>query len=347
MPGSLTQKPQGVLRDGWTADVQDYALVCDWAAGGGVLLVGDASSTLSCLDGKSGGLLWKQGDVHGGGLLTLAVHPNGKILASSGQDGEVVFWSVADGDKLRAIKVSKSWVEHLSWSPEGSSLAVACSRTALALDPHGSEKWRSEDHPSTVSAIAWSGEKELATACYGSVNFYEIEKKTASQKLEWQGSLVSMALSPDGEIVACGSQDNSVHFWRRSTSEDAMMSGYSAKPSSLSFDHSGVLLATGGGERVTVWSFDGDGPEGTVPGELELHSESITCLSFAPRGMRLASGSKDGSLAIWSLNSDGHGGATGAVLTFESISALKWRPDGRAIAATSSQGSVTSWRIAR
>ena len=33
-----------------------------------------------------------------------------------------------------------------------------------------------------------------------------------------------------------------------------MMSGYSAKPSSLSFDHSGVLLATGGGERVTVWS---------------------------------------------------------------------------------------------
>ena len=156
-----------------------------------------------------------------------------------------------------------------------------------------------------------------------------------------------MVLSPDGEIVACGSQDNSVHFWRRSTSEDAMMSGYSAKPSSLSFDHSGVLLATGGGERVTVWSFDGDGPEGTVPGELELHSESITCLSFAPRGMRLASGSKDGSLAIWSLNSDGHGGAIGAVLTFESISALKWRPDGRAIAATSSQGSVTSWRIKR
>ena len=38
--------------------------------------------------------------------------------------------------------------------------------------------------------------------------------------------------------------------------------------------------------------------------------------------MRLASGSKDGSLAIWSLNSDGHGGATGAVLTFESIARL-------------------------
>ena len=345
MPDSLTQKPQGALRDGWTADVQDYALVCDWAAGGGVLLVGDASSTISCFDGKSGRLLWKQENVHDGGLLTLAVHPNGKILASSGQDGEVVFWSVGDGSKLDARKVSQDWVEHISWSPEGSLLSAACSRIVLVLDSQGNEKWRSEDHPSTVSAIAWSGEKELATACYGSVNFYEIDKKEVTQKLEWRGSLVSMVISPDGEIVACGSQDNSVHFWRRSTSEDAMMSGYPAKPSSLSFDHSGVLLATGGGEQVTVWSFNGDGPEGTVPGELDLHGKPITCLSFAPRGMRLASGSKDGSVAIWSLNSDGQGGAIGAVLTFESISALKWRPDGRALAAASSQGTITSWRI--
>ena len=109
MPGSLTQKSQGALRDGWTADVQDYALVCDWAAGGGVLLVGDASSTLSCLDGKSGELLWKQADVHEGGLLTLAVHPNGKILASSGQDGKVVFGASLTV-KTCVTRVSKSWV---------------------------------------------------------------------------------------------------------------------------------------------------------------------------------------------------------------------------------------------
>ena len=44
-----------------------------------------------------------------------------------------------------------------------------------------------------------------------------------------------------------------------------MMSGYQGKPRSLSFDNSGVLLATGGSERVTVWSFDGEGPEGTAP----------------------------------------------------------------------------------
>ena len=67
------------------------------------------------------------------------------------------------------------------------------------------------------------------------------------QKLEWQGSLVSMVFSSDGDIVAYGSQDNTVHFWRRSTKQDSMMSGYPAKPSALAFDDTGTLLATGGG----------------------------------------------------------------------------------------------------
>ena len=54
------------------------------------------------------------------------------------------------------------------------------------------------------------------------------------------------------------------------------MSGYPAKPSSLAFDDTGTLLATGGGEAVTVWSFQGSGPEGTRPGVLEFHVQPVT-----------------------------------------------------------------------
>ena len=115
----------------------------------------------------------------------------------------------------------------------------------------------------------------------------------------------------------------------------------------LRFDHSGILLATSGAESVTVWSFDGEGPEGTRPGVLDLHSKPITSLSFAPRGMRLASGSKDGSVVVWSLNNDGDGEAIGTALTGEPVSSIKWRPDGRALVATNAQGVVTSWRISK
>ena len=70
----------------------------------------------------------------------------------------------------------------------------------------GTSMWQSDDHPSTVSAIAWSGSEELATACYSQVAFFSAESGEVNQKLQWKGSLVSMVLSPDGDIVACGSQ---------------------------------------------------------------------------------------------------------------------------------------------
>ena len=105
----------------------------------------------------------------------------------------------------------------------------------------GKEIWKSEQHPSTVSALAWAKENELATACYGQVCFYDITQNKVNQKLEWRGSLVSMVISSNGDIVACGSQDNSVHFWRRSTGHDAEMTGYPGKPSNIAFDHTGKL----------------------------------------------------------------------------------------------------------
>ena len=129
------------------------------------------------------------------------------------------------------------------------------------------------------------------------------------------------------------------------------MHGYPGKPASLSFDDKGILLATSGGADVTVWSFDGDGPEGTSPGVLALHVKPVTCLSFARRGMRLASGARDGSVVVWSLRNNGEGVPVGAGLVGgdddipDVVSGLAWHPDDRGIAAVDASGGVTYWRV--
>ncbi|MCY4545266.1 MAG: WD40 repeat domain-containing protein, partial [Gemmatimonadetes bacterium] len=138
---------------------------------------------------------------------------------------------------------------------------------------------------------------------------------------------------------------NSVHFWRRSTENDSMMSGYPGKPSALAFDETGTLLATGGGEAVTVWSFRGSGPEGTRPGVLDLHDQPVTTLVFAPGVMRLASGDREGAVVVWSLQRDGEGDPIGAAVVAGAVAELYWRPDGRALAALDAGGGVTVWRI--
>ena len=337
--------PRGVLRRGWSAAVGDYAIAGGWSPRGEALMVGDAAGGVYALDGKSGATAWARRGVHEGGVLAVAIHPSGTAFATAGQDGRVLIWSAAEGQVSRAIDVGSGWVENVAWSPDGQWLAASCSRQVRAYGADGAEVWRSDDHPSTVSAIAWSSVGELATACYGRVTFFDASNGGLRQKLEWQGSLVSMVLSSDGDIVACGSQDNSVHFWRRSTEQDSMMSGYPAKPSALAFDDTGTLLATGGGEAVTVWSFQGSGPEGTRPGVLELHVQPVTTLAFARRAMRLASGGRDGAVVVWSLQRDGEGDPIGDAVVAGVVAELYWRPDGRALAALDARGGVTVWRI--
>ena len=345
MSGLSVDGPRGALRRGWSAEAGDYAIAGGWTLRGEALVVGDAAGGVYAFDGKSGASTWARQGAHDGGVLAMAIHPGGTAFATAGQDGRVLIWGVADGQVSQAIDVGSGWVENVAWSPDGQWLAASCSRQVRAYGADGAEVWRSPDHPSTVAAVAWSGAEELATACYGRVAFFDASTGELRQKLEWQGSLVSMVLSPDGDIVACGSQDNSVHFWRRSTEEDSMMSGYPAKPSALAFDDTGTLLATGGGEAVTVWSFRGSGPEGTRPGVLEHHVQAVTTLAFARRGMRLASGARDGGVVVWSLGRDGQGDAKGAAPVADVVAALYWRPDGRALAALDAQGGATVWRV--
>ena len=337
--------PEGVLRRGWSAAVGDYAIAGGWTLRGGALVVGDAAGGVYAFDGTSGATIWTQRRVHEGGVLAVAIHPNRPTFATAGQDGRVLVWSAAEGRIRMALDVGNTWVENVAWSPDGRWLAASCSRKVHAYGADGVKVWRSHDHPSTVSAIAWSSTEELATACYGQVAFFDALTGERRQKLEWMGSLVSMVLSPDGDIVACGSQDNSVHFWRRSTEQDSMMSGYPAKPSALAFDDTGTLLATGGDEAVTVWSFRGSGPEGTRPGVLEHHAQTVTALAFARRGMRLASGARDGGVVVWSLGRDGRGDPIGVAPVADAVEALYWRPDGRALAALDAQGGATAWRV--
>ena len=166
-----------------------------------------------------------------------------------------------------------------------------------------------------------------------------------TRRFEWKGSLVSMELCPRGEIIACGSQDNSVHFWRKSTGADAQMSGYPGKPTNLAFDSRGLLLATGGREVVTIWNFADGGPEGTRPTELDMHSLPITCLSFSPTQPLLASGARDGSVMVWSVDESGEGTPRAGILLAERITSIAWSPDGNMLSATSGAGQITTWQL--
>ena len=74
----------------------------------------------NCETGRLVGEPWKR---KGGGILTLALSPDGKTIACGRAYGGVQRWDT-DGKMMKSIWTGhRDWVRSLSWSPNGGYIA--------------------------------------------------------------------------------------------------------------------------------------------------------------------------------------------------------------------------------
>ena len=135
----------------------------------------------------------------------------------------------------------------------------------------------------------------LAFSHYNGASLWFPNAAEPPQPLEWKGSHLDVAWSPDGRFVVTTMQENAMHGWRVSDSKHMRMSGYPAKPRSLSWSPDGSWLATSGAEACVVWPFEGkDGPMGKPPRECGVRPVRVSQVAFHPRAGVLALGYDDG-----------------------------------------------------
>jgi WD40 repeat protein len=200
------------------------------------------------------------------------------------------------------------------------------------------------DYPSTVADIQWHKRRnELAIAAYGVLILCNPDRPDDLRVLQWQGSSLVIAWSPNGRYVATGDQDSTVHFWITATGEDLQMWGYPTKVRELSWDTNSRYLATGGGSGVTIWDCSGKGPAGSKPIQLEEHAALLTVLAYQQNGSLLASACEDGLVAIWAP--DRMKRPVCKVQSDAAISRLAWAPDDRRLAVGCADGSVRVYEL--
>ncbi|MDQ3366314.1 MAG: hypothetical protein M3680_12890 [Myxococcota bacterium] len=281
------------------ATIGAYPTAIAWSAGGTILAVGQDDGDVELLFPATGGSRQRI-HAHAGPVQSVAWHPHRDALLTTGQDGAVKLWESPFATAIELAAPNGTWADHACWTATGDRAAFAVGTRAHVVTPGTAQVATTQPVASTIAGLAFTPSgKSLGAACYGGVCLFDPLTGRPTRKLEWRGSMISIAFAPDGSVVACGCQDNSVHFWRIASGKDAQMSGYPAKPRSLSFSHDGRWLATAGDAAISLWPFDKRGPEGRAPVQLEGHPDVVTEVAYAPLVDLLLSGSKDGTVAIW------------------------------------------------
>ena len=158
------------------------------------------------------------------------------------------------------------------------------------------------------------------------------------------GTVLSVAFSPDGTRIASGSGDSTVRIW---DSESAKLvagpfEGHSDWVRSVAFSPDGSRIASGSVDStVMIWaSVSGK----LVAGPFEGHSSSVYSVAFSPDGSRIASGSGDETVRIWDSESgkrvagpfQGHS---------DWVCSISFSPDGTRIASGSGDETVRIWDV--
>jgi len=271
---------------------------------------------------------------HGGAVLSLAFD-RADGLISGGEDGLIL--RQQDDSAQDLARHPHQWIEPMVALADG-RIAYAVGRALHVIDPATHSPALSlGNHPSTITALARRGPL-LAATHYNGVSLWDMANDSPTpRRLEWKGSHLAVALSPDGSIVATSTQEGDVHAWRLSDGREMRMAGYPGKVRSLDWSCDGLLLVTSGVEQLVAWLFDGAGPEGRAPRELANGGTAQVLLVAAnPKVPMIAAGLESGMLLL----ADAASGQVGKfpVSKRAPITQLGFSPDGVHLIAGTEDG---------
>jgi WD40 repeat protein len=272
---------------------------------------------------------------HSGSVASVAVSPDGKVLAAGSWDKTITFWDVAGRRELRTLNGHDDKVYAVAFSPSGKTLASGSADGTVRLwDVASGRELPSPGNPSSaVFAVAFSpdGQWLAAGRVDGTITVWDMVGAAAPRSFDGHcGVVTSLAFSGDRRTLAAGCQ-NGIVTLRDVTAGAAAprtLDGRSGMILSVAFARDGHTLAFGSDDgTVAIWDIAKAGDPRIFPG----HSAPVRAVAFSPDGQTLASGAQDNTVMLWDVASQ----RRTTLNAHNLITSVAFSPDGKMLAAGS------------
>ena len=286
----------------------------------------------------------------GASVYTVAFSPDGKFLASGGDDNAVILWDVADENEYEAFIQHSKAVTSVAFSPDGKLLASASLDGYVRLWHVSSEGRRiSFRHGGWVESVAFSPDgKTLVSGGEdreGSVILWDVHQKRDLATFSGHGGIVeSVAFSPDGRMLVSAARDNTIKLWDIEGERiRKTLSGHSSVVHAVAFSPDGETLASSSRDNtIKLWKIPSGENFATfeIQNNLYVYAESI---AFSPDGQFLAAACVDYTVKLWDVVN--HSEVVTLTGHHSGVTSVAFSPDGRTLASGSRDRTVLLWDL--
>jgi WD40 repeat protein/serine/threonine protein kinase len=283
-----------------------------------------------------------------GNIRAVAISPDGKLIAASGEERTIRLLEKDNGNQVAALDGHTAPVDSLAFSPDGAILASAGQDNTVRLwdVASGQSLATLTGHFTEIYTIVFSPDgKTLASGSdNGTIKLWDVagHKEIAS----WAGDaaeLYGLAFSPDGKLLASVGGEYVAKLWDASSLKlVATLRGHNSWNRSVAFSPDGTMLATAGQDNtVRLWDVANGSPIVSLPAS----NNGISTVAFSPDGKTLANGAGDGNVRLWDVAS--HQALTSLKVPNSYIEAIAFSPDGKTLVTGDNAKVIKIWAVER